>query len=119
MTGAALAVLGVTGLLMLVSFLPPIADRLTLPYTVLLAASGCVRGAIVTAGLAFDGIPLVGDFLGALRGFKFSAEAVLYIFLPALLFEAALHIDVRRLMDELAPILLLAVVAVVVCTVVV
>ena len=54
-----------------------------------------------------------------MRDFGLSAESLLYIFLPALLFEAALNIDVRQLGDEVAPVLLLAVIGVVVCTLVV
>ena len=54
-----------------------------------------------------------------MRDFGLSAESLLYIFLPALLFEAALNIDIRQLGDEVAPVLLLAVIGVVVCTLVV
>src|SRR3546814_7117571 len=41
------------------------------------------------------------------------------VFLPVLLFETALAMNVRRLMDDIGPILMMAIVAVVVCTVVV
>jgi NhaP-type Na+/H+ and K+/H+ antiporters len=44
------------------------------------------------------------------------AEAYLWIFLPPLLFQAALTADVRSMMPDAAPILLLAVVAVFVAT---
>src|ERR1700752_2601318 len=112
----ALTVLGVTGLLALVSLLPPLAARLHLPYSILLAGIGCALGAIVVAVQDVTSMGLVGDFITALRGFEISPEAFLYIFLPALLFESALAIDVRRLMDDVWPILLLAVVAVIVST---
>lgn len=114
----AITVFGLTGLLVVVSFLPPLANRLSLPYTVLLAAVGCALGAAVTAGRGAGDMGMLGEFLGALGGFEISSDAFLYIFLPALLFETALAIDVRRLMDDLAPVLLLAVVAVVICTLV-
>lgn len=114
-----ITVLGITGLLALVSLLPPLANRLTLPYTVLLAAVGCALGALVHAVRQVDGMGPFGDFMLALRGFGISSEAFLYIFLPTLLFEAALAIDVRRLMDDIAPVLLMAVIAVIVCTLVV
>ncbi len=39
------------------------------------------------------------------------------VFLPVLLFETALSMNVRRLMDDIGPILMMAIVAVVVCTV--
>ena len=115
-------VFGVTGLLALVSLLPPLASRLNLPYTVLLAVVGCLLGAVVAAGAPHVGggdLGPIGDFLGALHGFGISSEALLFIFLPTLLFESGLSIDVRRLMDDGGPILLLAVVAVLVCTFVV
>src|SRR5689334_1362205 len=56
----------------------------------------------------------LSDFLQALRGFAIPADAFLAIFLPTLLFETALAIDIRKLMDDVAPILLMAVVAVLV-----
>src|SRR5690606_16150546 len=45
-----------------------------------------------------------------------TAETILSIFLPVLLFQAGLTIDVRRMMDDAVPILVLAVVAVLVCS---
>ena len=47
------------------------------------------------------------------------ADVAIAAFLPALLFQAALTIDVRRMMEDAAPILLLAVVAVFVATAVI
>jgi CPA1 family monovalent cation:H+ antiporter len=112
----AIPILGITGLLALVSLLPPVANRLNLPFTVMLALAGCALGALVILGRNLPETGFLGDLVIALRGFEISSEALLYIFLPTLLFEAALVMDVRRLMDDGAPILLLAVVAVVVCT---
>ncbi len=109
-------VLGVSGLLALVSALPPLAARLRVPYTVLLAAVGVALGAVIQA---FAGTPGAGpfhDFLNSLADLDVSAEALVYIFLPVLLFETALAVDVRRLFDDIGPILLLAVVAVLVGT---
>jgi CPA1 family monovalent cation:H+ antiporter len=119
MNDIATTVFGVTGLLALVSLLPPVANRLNLPFSVLLAVVGCALGAVVIAVRDTQTMGVAGDFVMALRGLDVSAEAFLYIFLPTLLFESALAIDVRRLMDDVAPILLLAVVAVLVCTLVV
>ncbi|WP_029006734.1 cation:proton antiporter [Azospirillum halopraeferens] len=109
-------VLGVAGLLALVSFLPPLAVRLRLPYTVLLAGVGLALGALVQVGTAADGAGPVGDFLDSLAEFDLSYETLLHLFLPVLLFETALAINVRRLMDDIGPILVLAVVAVFACT---
>ncbi len=122
MSTVALAVFGLVSLLTLISLLPPLAARLRLPYSVLLALVGSGLGVIA---LAHQGdIPgemggMSGDLLDALQSFEISPEAFIIIFLPALLFETALAIDVRRLLDDLAPVLTLAVIAVVICTLVV
>lgn len=100
-------VLGLVGLLGLAVAMVPVAARLNFPYTVLLAVVGCILGFLGYVDLSALG-PL-GDFLAAAHGFSITSEAVLFIFLPALVFEAALAIDVRRLIDDIAPILVLAV----------
>ena len=115
----AVSILGITGLLALTSLLPPFANRLNLPLSVMLAGVGCALGTIVSVGRLIPDGGLLGDFFAALRSFEISPEALLYVFLPTLLFETALAIDVRRLLDDLAPILLMAVVAVIVCMLVV
>lgn len=132
MSDIAILLFGITGLLTVIGLLPPLAARLHVPPSVLLAAVGVVLGVIIhgTAGggvgggsigpdgLGLGRLGLVGDFFRALREFSFTSDAFLHIFLPILLFETALAIEVRRLMEDLAPILLLAVVAVVVSTLV-
>ncbi len=114
-----LTVFTVTALLGLVSFLPPLAERLSIPYSVLLAVAGIAIGAATHIPQPYLHGAVVRDIVGTLHNFGLSAESLLYIFLPALLFEAALNIDVRQLGDEVAPVLLLAVIGVVVCTLVV
>ena len=109
-------VLGVSGLLALVSFLPPLAARLQVPYTVLLAAAGVALGTLIQGFAGANGAGPFHDFLNSLAELDISSEALLYIFLPVLLFETALAVDVRRLFDDIGPILLLAVVAVFVGT---
>ncbi len=113
-----LIVFGLTGLLALTSLLPPLARRLRLPYSVLLAVAGSILGILVLTG-GGPGSMIATDFLRALSELRISSEAFIIIFLPVLLFEAALAVDVRRLVEDWAPILLMAVVAVVVCTFVV
>ncbi len=111
-----LTVFGVGFLLLCVSLLPALASRIQLPLTVLLAVFGGLLG------LAVHGLPdasATGDVLSALRSFNLSSAAFIYVFLPTLLFEMGLALDVRRLLDDIVPVLLLAVVAVVVCTAVV
>jgi len=112
----ALTVLGVAALLGVAAFLPPLAARLSLPFTVLLAVVGCAIGSVVL--LAHDA-PEHGMLhaLGSLfDGSKLSSSLFLTVFLPALLFEAAITTDVRRLADDFGHVLLLAVGAVLICT---
>lgn len=116
MTSIGLVVFGLVSLLALMSLLPPLAGRLRLPYSVLLAVVGFTLGAIVT--LRPDHAipsPMLHDVIDALASIEISSEAFILIFLPALLFEVALAIDVRRLIEDIAPVLTLAVVAVVIC----
>lgn len=108
----------VAGLLALVAFLPAAARALRLPATVLLATLGCALA--VATSLAGPGGALLPDpFLDFLRGFgelAITSELFLWVFLPILLFETALALDGRELLEELAPVLVLAVLAVLVCT---
>ena len=110
-------VFGLAGLLTLVCFMPPLAGRLKVPYSVLLAVVGCALGYVVHV---HDWAPrVVADFLDILEHFEISSETFLMVFLPVLLFETSLAMNVRRLMDEIGPILMMAIVAVLVCTLVV
>ncbi len=111
-----MSVFGITGLLALVTLLVPLAARINMAFSLVLALAGIVLGLIIqVVGSGGAGGP-AGDFLSTIAGFDLSSEAFILVFLPALLFETAVAIDVRRLMDDIAPILLLAVVAVLVST---
>jgi len=118
MHSAALIVFGLVTLLGLVSLLPPLAARLKLPYSVLLALAGCALGLLIQVQPEINFV-VASDLLSSLQQFEISAEAIIVIFLPALLFEAALGVDLRNLIEDIAPILTMAVVAVVICTLVV
>ncbi|HEY9279122.1 MAG TPA: cation:proton antiporter [Eoetvoesiella sp.] len=109
-----LVVFGLAGLLALVCFMPALAGRLSLPYSVLLAIVGFVLGIVIHV---HSWAPVVmSDFLDSLQHFEVSSETFLYVFLPVLLFETSLAMNVRRLLDDIGPILMMAIVAVVVCT---
>jgi len=119
MTDTIQTVFAVTALLGLVSLLLPLAERLSIPYAVLLAIVGIAIGGAAHLPFASHPGSIIGDVLSWLQDFGLSAESLLYVFLPALLFEAALNVDVRQLSDEVGPVLLLAVIGVIVCTFVV
>ncbi|MFC0409623.1 cation:proton antiporter [Roseomonas elaeocarpi] len=108
--------LAIAALLVVVSAVQPLANRLMLSDTVLLAVVGIVIG----GGAAFLMERPVGkaidDVAGTLSNFPVNAEVFLFIFLPLLVFHGALSIDVRRLARDAAPVLVMAVVAVLVTT---
>ncbi|MDG6094079.1 cation:proton antiporter [Acetobacter sp. AN02] len=128
-TGLAAVLLATALLLVVVSAVQPVARRLEVSETVLLAVVGIIIG--VGTDLVLTHIPapsangelLNGAAATALSGMAetfrdlpVSAEVFLLVFLPVLVFQGALAIDVRRLADDAATVLLLAVVAVVVST---
>ena len=112
----AFLVITVALLLLLAAVLQPLAEQLAVPHTVLLAVFGLALGSvIVIGGVAVpDGVG--GMLLHALSGIALPSDALTYLFLPTLLFEASLALNVRRLLDDFWAIFVLAVVAVVVAT---
>ena len=109
--------LSLVALFFIVSILMPVAERLNTPYTVLLAAVGLVIGSVI---LVFESAPtklLLDNYdRWIIDSIGIDSEAVLFIFLPVLLFEIALSVNVRRLQDDLTIILIMAIVAVVAST---
>ncbi len=116
MTDTLYALLAIAVVLILVSVLVPLAERFRLPHTVLLAIAGMGLG-FFGSWVAGGGIKLgvLGDAFIGLEKLEVGTEFFLPLFLPPLLFTAGLTIDVRRLMDEVHAVLLLAIVAVLVC----
>ena len=105
------------GLFVVVGLTEPLADRLRLPATVVLAALGIGIG--TGAGWLYF-TPLTNTFNEAalaIMTLPISSEVFLYVFLPTLIFQVALTINLRRMLDDWVPILTLAVVAVLVATV--
>ena len=99
-----LLVLGITGLLALAVLVVPLASRLKLPFTVMLAAVGILIGLGSEVILHIEWLGFLHEFIEALHSMEITSDAVFFIFLPALVFESALAIDVRRLFDDIAPI---------------
>lgn len=110
------ALLAIAVVLTVVSVLVPLAERFRLPHTVLLAIAGMALG-FLGSWIASGDIRLgvLGDAFIGLDKLEVGTEFFLPLFLPPLLFTAGLTIDVRRLMDEVHAVLLLAIVAVLVC----
>ncbi len=111
------------GLLVMISLLGiaaiavPIARRLGLPATVLFAALGLTHG-LATSVVGFEA------FEGALDSYDrwfvsqlaLDSQSLLYCFLPPLLFEMTLSVNVRRLLDDAAVVMVMAILAVVTAT---
>ena len=106
---AILAVFSV--LLVLVALSQPIAAQLRLAPVVLLAVIGASISAAAGVLLHYHLSPRVEGVVGLLVNLPLSSEAFIYVFLPLLIFEAALTSDVRRILEDAAPILMLAVIA--------
>lgn len=116
MTDTLYALLAIAMVLTVVSILVPLAERFRLPHTVLLAIAGMGLGFVGSWIVSGDiKLGVLGDAFVGLDKLEVGTEFFLPLFLPPLLFTAGLTIDVRRLMDEIHAVLLLAIVAVLVC----
>ncbi|MBN9513294.1 MAG: cation:proton antiporter [Alphaproteobacteria bacterium] len=116
MTDTHYALLAIAMVLMVVSILVPLAERFRLPHTVLLAIAGMGLGFIGSwINTADIKLGALGAAFVGLDKLEVGTDVFLPLFLPPLLFTAGMTIDVRRLMDEVHAVLLLAIVAVLVC----
>jgi CPA1 family monovalent cation:H+ antiporter len=105
----------------------PLAIRLRLPPSVLLAAIGVAIGAfpLVSGQTSLWGSFAAGQgggfasAAGLFADLPVSSETLIYVFLPLLVFQAGIATDVRRTFDDAAAILLLAVIATLVTTAVI
>jgi CPA1 family monovalent cation:H+ antiporter len=110
------ALLAIAMVLTVVSLLVPLAERLRVPHTVLLAIAGMGLGFLGSWIISSDiRMGALGDAFVGLDKLEVGSDVFLPLFLPPLLFTAGLTIDVRRLFDEVWAVLLLAIVAVLVC----
>lgn len=82
-----------------------LSQKIKLPYTVLLVATGLILVPVTEIpGLNF------------LQTFTLTPELLFYIFLPALLFESAYNMDIRTMVGNIRSISLLAVVGLLIST---
>ena len=99
-------VLIVMGLLTVAMLAAGLCRNLPIPYTVFLVIIGMVLG-----GLARQ-VPEMEMLLE----FQLTPEIVLFIFLPALIFESAFNLNARQLLKDLVPVLTLAIPALLIST---
>ena len=108
--------LAMAAMLVVVSAVQPLARRLLVSDAVLLALVGMLIGAGATFLLSRDLGGSLNEMAATFAHFPVNSQVFLFVFLPALVFHGALSLDVRRLARDIAPVLLLAVVAVVATT---
>ena len=102
-------------LLASIALVQAVSLRWSISESVLLAGWGFTLGGIyLVSGEAWPA--LSANFVIPALAPRLPPEAYLWIFLPPLLFQAALSVNVREMLGDAAPILLLAVVAVFVTT---
>ncbi len=111
-----LLVVFVAMLFALIGLAEPAAEALLLPASLVLALLGM---ALAGWALFLGAVPPEGPIQEAariIRTIPIQSSLFLYVFLPILLFQMALSVEVRRMLDDWVPIFVLAVVAVVVAT---
>ncbi|WP_299480034.1 cation:proton antiporter [uncultured Roseibium sp.] len=103
-------------LLITISLLQPLARRLGLAPSVLLAVVGTLIGISATYLFYTNHTNRFDDFAQVFADPPLNSEMILYMFLPLLLFQTTLTLDIRRILEDLVPILVMAVLAVFVAT---
>lgn len=103
------SVLSLFSLLALSSGVYFAAKRLKVPYTVLLVLVGLLIVPIVH-------IPILKDVFGFLGELTLTPELLFFIFLPILIFESAFNMNIRRMVDNMWSISLLAIVGLLLST---
>lgn len=106
----------IASLFLIIGAAEPLAARLRLPYSVILAVLGILIGLGAIFFLRTDLTDALNPVAEAILGLPIRSNVFLYVFLPTLLFQATLGMNLRRMLDDWVPIMVLAVVAVVVAT---
>ncbi len=92
-------ILVVMGLLSVAMIAAAICKNIPIPYTVILVILGIILGSIARHSTEFE----------VLLEFQLTPDLVLFLFLPALVFESAINMDARLLMKDIIPVLVLAI----------
>lgn len=106
----------VASLFVVIGLSEPLAARLRLPFSVILALLGALIGSGAVFVYQTDFTDALNPVAQAVLGFPIKSNVFLYVFLPTLLFQATLGMNLRRMMDDWVPILVMAVLAVLVAT---
>jgi CPA1 family monovalent cation:H+ antiporter len=103
--------------LALIALAVPLAKWIGLPLPVVIAGASLVAGtAAVLTDFTLAGTTLATYDLWFVSQVDVDSSALLYVFLPPLLFEMALAVNVRRMLDDIGGVIVLAVIAVIAAT---
>jgi CPA1 family monovalent cation:H+ antiporter len=119
MLDIAFVLIVMTALLVVVGLCQPLASYLRLPPPVLLGVIGLVLGGFPVLMAHLGWSRAAGAFADVFVKLPISSSTFIYVFLPLLVFEAGIATDVRRMLEDAAPILLLAVIATLISTAVI
>ncbi len=100
------AILIIMGLLTIAMLASGICHNTPIPYTVFLVIIGIVLGSFARNH----------ESMHVLLDFQLAPDIVLFLFLPALIFESAFNLNARQLVKDLLPVLVLAVPALLIST---
>ncbi len=103
-------------LFLIIGLAEPLAARLRLPFSVILAGLGILIGLAAAFFLRTELTDALNPVAAAILGLPIRSNVFLYVFLPTLLFQVTLGMNLRRMLDDWVPILVMAVLAVVVAT---
>ncbi|WP_281981041.1 cation:proton antiporter [Thalassorhabdomicrobium marinisediminis] len=109
----------IASLFLLIAAAEPLASYLRLPFAVIIACLGILIGLGAAFFLYTDLTDALNPVAAAILALPIRSNVFLYVFLPTLVFQVTLGLNLRRMADDWVPILVLAVVAVFVATFVV
>lgn len=109
----------IAGLLVVVSLIQPLAARLGLAPSVLLAVVGIGIGVLAAQLLFTTRTNAFNEIASVFVYLPVDSQTILYVFLPLLLFQTTLTLDVRRMAEDAGVVFVLAVVAVLIATAVI
>jgi CPA1 family monovalent cation:H+ antiporter len=113
---APLFIAAIAGLLVVISLIQPLARRLGVTSSVLLALVGIGIGALASWLLYTPRTDTFNEIASVFVNQPLNSQGILHLFLPVLLFQTTLTLDVRRMVDDAGVIFVMAVVAVLVAT---
>jgi monovalent cation:H+ antiporter, CPA1 family len=119
MLDIAFVLIVIAALLIVVGLCQPLAAYLKLPPPVLLGVVGVSLGGFPAVMSQLGWSTQTDVFADIFTELPVSSGTFIYVFLPLLVFEAGIATDVRRMLEDAAPILLLAIVATLITTAVI